>query len=112
MTAVRGKSGVYGAGKSEGVKIRYGTKKVSVSLINNFFFESNFFFPGQVAVFFDFDFVVSWRKVYSVVGGSDEAVVDMNRGRSRSRGSRKESGGGKDFIFKIGPVASNEKRNR
>ena len=100
-------SRVDSAGKSERGEIRDGTEEMGVSLENYLFFDSNFFFPRKIAVFNYFQLVGVRGERKGVVGGRNQAVIQINGGRFGIRGSRKEaSADQKLLVAELGTVAA------
>lgn len=100
-------SRVDSAGKSEGGEVGDGTEEVGVSLKNYLFFDSNFFSPRKIAVFNYFQLVSVRGERKGVVGGGNQAVVQVNGGRVGIRGSRKEtSADQKLLVAELGTVAA------
>ena len=94
----------------DGTKFGDRTEEVSFSLVDDLFFNRNVLLPMKIAIFADFDGLITWGKVNNVVSSSGESVIDEDTGAFRFGSSRKKAGGlkGWPFVVEIDLVATSE----
>ena len=68
--------------------------------------------PREIAVFNNLNGIFVGREIDGVVGGSDKAIINVDRGGFGSGSSRKKAGSVKiEALVEVNAVASGENRN-